>query len=176
MRAGKVEKRLKLFATEKIKEVKPDLLIDDLYSVYEQNYNILYLLLSKPLAQYTGSYFSTETTIELILTSNLGQREIQINMNILSVYTVDIEMHYQKNDSEKISYLFNLRARLFLDAKILEVKRVDLNPNSLHRNENSTMLEFDDSKPEHGVQSNLTKSLIVNKWFKKLINDRYKLK
>ena len=171
-----MEKRLKLFATEKIKEVKPDLLIDDLYSVYEQNYNILYSLLSKPLAQYTGSYFSTETTIELILTSNLGQREIQIDMSILSAYTVDIEMHYRENDSEQISYIFNLRVRLFLDAKILEVRRIDLNPNGLHRNENSTMLEFDDSKPEHGVQSNLTKNLIVNKWFKKIINDRYKLK
>jgi len=171
-----VEKRFKLLATKKIKDVKPDLLIDDLYSVYEQNYNILYSLLSKPLAQYTGSYFSTKTTIELILTSNLGQREIQINMNILSVYTVDIEMHYQKNDSEKISYLFNLRARLFLDAKILEVKRVDLNPNSLHRNDNSTMLKIDDSKPENSIQSNLTKSLIVNKWFKKLVIDRYNLK
>ena len=171
-----MEKRLKLFTTKKIKDVKPDLLIDDLYSVYEQNYNILYSLLSKILAKHTGSYFNKETTMELMLTSNLGHRDIQINMNTLSSYTVDIEMHYQKNDSEKISYIFNLRARLFLDAKILEVKRVDLNPNSLHRNENSTMLEFDDSKPEHGVQSNLTKNLIVNKWFKKIINDRYKLK
>ena len=85
-----MEKRLKLLATKKIKDVKPDLLIDDLYSVYEQNYNILYSLLSKPLAKHTGSYFNKETTMELMLTSNLGHRDIQINMNTLSSYTVDI--------------------------------------------------------------------------------------
>ena len=132
-----MEKRLKLLATKKIKDVKPDLLIDDLYSVYEQNYKILYSLLSKPLAKHTGSYFNKETTIELMLTSNLGHRDIQINMNTLSSYTVDIEMHYREDHSEKINYIFNLRARLFLDAKILEVRRVDLNPNSLYGNATS---------------------------------------
>ena len=171
-----MEKRLKLLATKKIKDVKPDLLIDDLYSVYEQNYNILYSLLSKSLAKHTGSYLNKEITIELMLTSNLGHRDIQINMNILSSYTVDIEMYYREDHSEKINYIFNLRARLFLDAKILEVKRVDLNPNSFHENDNSTMLKFDDSKTEHGIQNNLTKSLIVNKWFKKLVIDKYNLK
>jgi len=171
-----VEKRFKLLATKKIKDVKPDLLIDDLYSVYEQNYNILYLLLSKPLAKHTGSYFNKETTIELMLTSNLGHRDIQISMNTLSSYTVDIEMYYREDHSKKINYIFNLRARLFLDAKILEVRRVDLNPDSLHGNDNSTMLKIDDSKPENSIQSNLTKSLIVNKWFKKLVIDRYNLK
>ncbi len=171
-----MEKRLKLLATKKIKDVKPDLLIDDLYSVYEQNYNILYSLLSKPLAKHTGSYFNKEKTIELMLTSTLGHRDIQINMNTLSSYTVDIEMHYREDYSKKINYIFNLRARLFLDAKILEVRRVDLNINSLHRNDNSTMLKIDDSKPENSIQSNLTKILIVNKWFKKLVIDRYNLK
>ena len=171
-----MEKRLKLLATKKIKDVKPDLLIDDLYSVYEQNYNILYSLLSKPLAKHTGSYFNKEKTIELMLTSTLGHRDIQINMNTLSSYTVDIEMYYRENHSKKINYIFNLRARLFLDAKILEVRRVDLNPDSLHGNENSTMLKISDSKPENIIQSNLTKSLIVNKWFKKLVFDRYNLK
>ena len=171
-----MEKRLKLFATKKIKDVKPDLLIDDLYSVYEQNYNILYSLLSKPLAKYTGSYFNKETTIELMLTSNLGHRDIQINMKTLSSYTADIEMYYREDHSEKINYIFNLRARLFLDAKILEVRRVDLNRNSLHGNDNSTMLTFNKTKPENNIQSNLTKSLIVNKWFKKLVIDRYNLK
>ena len=171
-----MEKRLKLFAIKKIKDVKPDLLIDDLYSIYEQNYNILSSLLSKPIAKHTGSYFNEEKTIELMLTSNLGHRDIQINMNTLSSYTVDIEMHYREDYSEKINYIFNLSARLFLDAKILEVRRVDLNPNSLHENHNSTMMKFDDSKTEHGIQSNLTKGLIVNKWFKKLVIDRYNLK
>ena len=171
-----MEKRFKLLATKKIKDVKPDLLIDDLYSVYEQNYNILYSLLSKPLAKYTGSYFNKEKTIELMLTSTLGHRDIQINMNTLSSYTVDIEMYYREDCSKKINYIFNLRARLFLDAKILEVRRVDLNINSLHRNDNSTMLKIGDSKPENSIQSNLTKSLIVNKWFKKLVFDRYNLK
>ena len=171
-----MEKRFKLLATKKIKDVKPDLLIDDLYSVYEQNYNILYSLLSKPLAKHTGLYFNKETIIELMLTSKLGHREIQINMNTLSSYTVDIEMHYREDYSEKINYIFNLRVRLFLDAKILEVRQVDINPNSLHGNDNSTMLKIDDSKPEKNIQSNFTKSLIVNKWFKKLINDRYSLK
>ena len=171
-----MEKRFKLLATKKIKDVKPDLLIDDLYSVYEQNYNILYSLLSKPLAKHTGSYFNKEKTIELMLTSTLGHRDIQINMKTLSSYTVDIEMYYRKDCSKKIKYIFNLRARLFLDAKILEVRRVDLNINSLHRNDNSTMLKIDDSKPENSIQSNLTKSLIVNKWFKKLVIHRYSLK
>jgi len=171
-----VEKRLKLLATKKIKDVKPDLLIDDLYSVYEQNYKILYSLLSKPLAKHTGSSFNKETTIELMLTSNLGHRDIQINMNTLSSYTADIEMYYREDHSEKINYIFNLRVRLFLDAKILEVRRVNLNTNSLHGNDNSTMLKFDDSKTEHGIQSNLTKSLIVNKWFRKLVIDKYNLK
>ena len=171
-----MEKRLKLFATKKIKDVKPDLLIDDLYSVYEQNYNILYSLLSKPLTKHTRSYFNKEKTIELMLTSNLGHRDIQINMNTLSSYTVDIEMHYREDYSKKINYIFNLRARLFLDAKILEVRRVDLNRNSLHGNDNSTMLTFNKTKPENNIQSNLTKSLIVNKWFKKLVIDRYNLK
>ena len=171
-----MEKRLKLLATKKIKDVKPDLLIDDLYSVYEQNYNILYSLLSKPLAKHTGSYFNKETTMELMLTSNLGHRDIQINMNTLSSYTVDIEMYYREDHSKKINYIFNLRARLFLDAKILEVRRVDLNPNSLYGNDNSTMLTFNKTKPENNIQSNLTKSLIVNKWFKKLVIDRYNLK
>ncbi len=97
-------------------------------------------------------------------------------MNTLSSYTVDIEMYYREDYSKKINYIFNLRARLFLDAKILEVRRVDLNINSLHRNDNSTMLKIDDSKPENSIQSNLTKSLIVNKWFKKLVIDRYNLK
>ena len=85
-------------------------------------------------------------------------------------------MHYREDYSEKINYIFNLRVRLFLDAKILEVRQVDINPNSLHGNDNSTMLKIDDSKPEKNIQSNFTKSLIVNKWFKKLINDRYSLK
>jgi len=111
-----------------------------------------------------------------MLTSILGHRDIQINMNTLSSYTVDIEMYYREDCSKKINYIFNLRARLFLDAKILEVRRVDLNINSLHRNDNSTMLKIDDSKPENSIQSNLTKSLIVNKWFKKLVFDRYNLK
>ena len=171
-----MEKRLKLLATKKIKDVKPDLLIDDLYSVYEQNYNILYSLLSRPLAKHTGSYLNKETTIELMLTSDLGHRDIQINMNTLSSYTVDIEMYYREDYSEKINYIFNLRIRIFLDAKILEVRRVDLNLNSLHGNDKPTMFKFDDSKPENSIQSNLTKSLIVNKWFKKLVIDRYNLK
>ena len=85
-------------------------------------------------------------------------------------------MHYREDYSEKINYIFNLRARLFLDAKILEVRRVDLNPDNLHGTDNSTMLKIDDSKPENIIQSNLTKSLIVNKWFKKLVIDRYNLK
>jgi len=92
-----------------------------------------------------------------------------VEMNFLSPYTVDVEMYYGEHDLENISYVYNVKFRLFLDAKILEVKETGLCRSSGGEIQESDKEASKKSGNINSVQNKLTKNLLVHEWFNKLI-------
>ena len=111
-----------LFAVKKRTEVKSESLIDYLYLIYEQNFKIINQMLFSSLEHQTRFKFSHEMPMYLVLSSNHHVPDIHVEVNFLSPFTVDIEMHYRDNEVENIRYFYYVEFRLFLDAEILEVK------------------------------------------------------
>ena len=158
-----------LFEIKEISAVKSENLVDNLYSTYEQNFKIISQILLSPLESQRKYKFSPEPYMHLLLSSNYCVPDIHVEMNFLSPYTVDVKMYYGKNDLENISYTYNVKFRLFLDAKILEVKETGLFCSSRGEIQESDKEASKKTGNSNSVQNKLTKNLLVNEWFNKLI-------
>ena len=164
-----------LFKVKNGSEVKLESLINELYSVYEQNFKTIDQLLLGSLFSQKKFKFSQGLIKHLVLSSNQHVPDIHVEMHFLSQYTVDVKMHYKDNNHGNIRYIYNVKFRLFLDAKILEVQEAGF----LNSNFNKTKELEKEQLKNHGnpcsVQEKLTKSLLVNKWFNKLVFLEYTL-
>jgi len=158
-----------LFAVKERSAVKSENLVDNLYSTYEQNFKIINKILLSPLESQRKFKFSPEPHMHLLLSSNHYVPDIHVEMNFLSPYTVDVEMYYGEHDLENIRYAYNVKFRLFLDAKILEVKETGLYHSSGGEIQESDKEAFKKSGNSNPVQNKLTKNLLVHEWFNKLI-------
>ena len=158
-----------LFEVKKRSAVKSENLVDNLYSTYEHNFKIINQMILSPLESQTKFKFSPETHMHLLLSSNQYVPDIHVEMNFLSPYTVDVEMYYGEHDLENISYVYNVKCRLFLDAKILEVKDTGLCRSSVGKTQESDKEASKKSGNSNSVQNKLTKNLLVHEWFNKLI-------
>jgi hypothetical protein len=78
-------------------------------------------------------------------------------------------MYYGEHDYENIRYVYNVKFRLFLDAKILEVKETGLFRSSRGEIQESDKEASKKTGNSNSVQNKLTKNLLVNEWFNKLI-------
>ena len=68
-----------------------------------------------------------------------------------------------------------MKFRLFIDAKILEVKETGFDQSSyskIKESEEEILYRSNNQKP---IQDKLTKSLLVNGWFNKLVRQEYRL-
>ena len=158
-----------LFAVKERSAVKSENLVDNLYSTYEHNFTIIEQMLLSPLENQTKFKISPEPHMHLLLSSNHLLPDIHVEMNFLSPYTVDVEMYYGEHDYENIRYVYNVKFRLFLDAKILEVKETGLCRSSGGEIQESDKEASKKSGNSNSVQNKLTKNLLVHEWFNKLI-------
>ena len=158
-----------LFEVKERSAVKSENLVDNLISTYEQNFKIINQILLSPLESQTKFKFSPELHMHLLLSSNHYVPDIHVEMNFLSPYTVDVEMYYGEHDLENIRYVYNVKFRLFLDAKILEVKETGLCRSSGGKIQDSDKEASKKSGNSNSVQNKLTKNLLVREWFNKLI-------
>ena len=158
-----------LFEIKEISAVKSENLVDNLYSTYEHNFTIIEQMLLSPLENQTKFIFSPEPHMHLLLSSNHLLPDIHVEMNFLSPYTVDVEMYYGEHDYENIRYVYNVKFRLFLDAKILEVKETGLFRSNRGEIQESDKEASKKTGNSNSVQNKLTKNLLVNEWFNKLI-------
>jgi len=164
-----------LFEVKKESEVKLESLINELYSVYEQNFITIDQLLLRPLSSQKKFKFSQESIKHLVLSSNHHVPDIHVEMYFLSQYTVDVEMHYKDNKHENIRYIYNVKFRLFLDAKILEVKKTGLNNSSCRKMQETDKEVLKQSDRPYSVPDKLTKNLLVHEWLTKLLLLEYAL-
>ena len=164
-----------LFAVKKRSEVKPESLVDDLYSIYEQNFKTIDQMLFSSWEHQTRFKYSHEIPKYLVLSSSHNVPDIHVEVNFLSPFTVDIEMHYRDKEVENIRYFYYVEFRLFLDAKILEVKETGFLQSydiKIKESEKETVNKYNKSK---SIQDKLTKSLLVREWFNELITLKYTL-
>ena len=164
-----------LFAVKKRTEVKSESLVDYLYLIYEQNFKTINQILFSSLEHQTRFKYSHETPKYLVLSSNHHVPDIHVEVNFLSPFTVDIEMHYRDNEVENIRYFYYVEFRLFLDAKILEVKETGFLRSSgskIKESEKEAANKYNKSK---SIQDKLTKSLLVEEWFNELVKLKYTL-
>ena len=160
---------LPLFEVKERSAVKSENLVDNLYSTYEQNFKIISQILLSPLESQRKYKFSPETHMHLLLSSNHYVPDIHVEMNFLSPYTVDVDMYYGEHDLENIRYVYSVQFRLFLDAKILEVKETGLCRSSGGKIQDSDKEASKKTGNSNSVQNKLSKNLLVHEWFNKLI-------
>ena len=158
-----------LFEVKESSTVKPENLVDNLYSTYEHNFKIINQILLNPLESQTKFKFSPELHINLLLSSNNHVPDIHVGMNFLSAHTVDVKMCYGEHDLANIRFVYNVKLRLYLDAKILEVKESGLCRSSGGEIQESDQETYKKSGNSNSVQNKLTKNLLVHEWFNKLI-------
>ena len=84
-------------------------------------------------------------------------------------------MHYRDNDVENIRYFYYVEFRLFLDAKILEVKETGFLRSCDSRIKESEKEAVNKSNKTKSIQDKLTKSLLVQEWFNELVKRKYTL-
>jgi len=164
-----------LFAVKKRNEVKSESLVDYLYSIYEQNFKTIDQILFGSLKHQIRFKYSHEIPKHLVLSSDHHVPDIHVEVNFLSPFTVDVGMHYRDNELENIRYFYYVKFRLFLDAKILEVKETGfLRPrgSKIKESEKEVVNKYKKSK---SIQDKLTKNLLVNEWFNELVKLKYTL-
>ena len=164
-----------LFAAKERIEVKSESLVDYLYSIYEQNYKVMDQILFNSSQNQTRFKYIQDSPMNLILSSKLNVPDIQLEMNYLSAFTVDVEMYYKDNKFENIRYFYYVKFRLFLDAKILEVKETGFLQSSGSKIKESEKEAADKYNKSKSIQDKLTKSLLVHEWFNELVKLKYTL-
>ncbi len=164
-----------LFAVKKRTEVKSESLVDYLYSIYEQNFKTIDQMLFNSLEHHTRFQFSHEIPKYLVLSSSHHVPDIHVDVNVLSPFTVDVEMHYRDNEVQNIRYFYYLEFRLFLDAKILEVKETGFLRSCDSKFKESEKEATNKYNKSQSIQDKLTKSLLVQEWFNELVKLKYTL-
>jgi len=164
-----------LFAVKKRTEVKSESLVDYLYLIYEQNFKIINQMLFSSLEHQTRFKYSHEMPMYLVLSSNHHVPDIHVEVNFLSPFTVDIEMHYRDNEVENIRYFYYVEFRLFLDAKILEVKETGFLRSCESRVKESEKKAANKYNKSKSIEDKLTKSLLVQEWFNEIVKNKYTL-
>ena len=164
-----------LFAVKKRTEVKSESLVDYLYLIYEQNFKIINQMLFSSLEHQTRFKYSHEMPMYLVLSSNHLVPDIHVEVNFLSPFTVDIEMHYRDNEVENIRYFYYVEFRLFLDAKILEVIETGFLRSCDSRIKESEKEAANKYNRSKSIQDKLTKSLLAQEWFNELVKLKYTL-
>ena len=164
-----------LFTVKDTIEFKSQSLVDYLYSIYEKNFEIIDQIFLNTLMNQKKFKKTFASSIHLELSSDNYVPDINVEMNFLSPFTVDVEMHYKDKKLEKIRYCYFVKFRLFIDAKILEVKETGFDQSSYSKvkeSEEEILYRSNNQKP---IQDKLTKSLLVNGWFNKLVRQEYRL-
>jgi len=164
-----------LFAVKKKNEIKSESLVDNLNLIYEKNFKMINQIFFGYSINQAQFKYSSESLMQLVLSSNQCVPDIQIDMNFLSPFTVDVEMYYNESDIENVKYIYNVKFRLYLDAKILEVKETGLHHHSIDVNQKSNKELSKKHINQYTVHEKLTKSLLVYKWLKKLVVLEYSL-
>jgi len=164
-----------LFAVKERREFKSESLVDSLYSIYEQNFQIINQLIFSTSIYQKRLKYSQELPMNLTLCSDYNVPDIQLEINRLSSFTVDVDMYYKDGKLENICYLYHMECRLFLDAKILEVKKTGFLQSNFDKNNESEKEEPNVIKNSHSVENKLTKSLLVQEWFNQLVKFKYTL-
>ena len=164
-----------LFAVKERIEVKSESLVDYLYSIYEQNFKVIDQILFNSSQNQTRFKYIQDSPMNLILSSKLNVPDIQLEMNYLSAFTVDVEMYYKDNKFENIRYFYYVKFRLFLDAKILEVKETGFLRSSGSKIKESEKEAANKHNKSKSIQDKLTKSLLVHEWFNELVKLKYTL-
>jgi len=164
-----------LFAVKERIEVKSESLVDYLYSIYEQNYKVIDQILFNSSQNQTRFKYIQDSPMNLILSSKLNVPDIQLEMNYLSAFTVDVEMYYKDNKFENIRYFYYVKFRLFLDAKILEVRETGFLQSSGSKIKESEKEAANKHNKSKSIQDKLTKSLLVHEWFNELVKLKYTL-
>ena len=164
-----------LFAVKKRTEVKSESLVDYLYSIYEQNFKTIDQILFSSFKHQTRFKYSHEIPKYLVLNSNHNVPNIHVEVNFLSPFTADVQMHYKNNKVENIRYFYYVDFRLFLDAKILEVKETGFLLSSNSKIKESEKEAANKHNKSKSIQDKLTKSLLVHEWFNELVKLKYTL-
>ena len=166
---------LSLFEVKERMEVKSESLVDNLYSIYEQNFKLIVQIIFNSSQNQTRFKYVQDSPMSLILSSNYHVPDIQVEMHYLSAFTVDVEMHYKDNEFENIRYFYYVKFRLFLDAKILEVKETGFLQSSGSKIKESEKEAANKHNKSKSIQDKLTKSLLVQEWFNELVKLKYTL-
>ena len=164
-----------LFTVKKTTEVKSESLVDYLHTIYEQNFKTIDQILFSSMDHQTRFKYSHETPKYLVLSSNHHVPDIHVEVNFLSPFTVDVKMHYRENVVKNIRYFYYVEFRLFLDAKILEVKETGFLRSSdkkIKESEKEADKKYSKSK---SIQDKLTKSLLAQRWFNEMVKLKYTL-
>ena len=164
-----------LFAVKKKTKVKSESLVDYLYSIYEQNFKTIDQIFFSSLSYQTRFKYSNEIPKYLTLSSNYYVPDIHIEVNFLSPFTADVQMHYKNNKVKNIRYFYYVDFRLFLDAKILEVKETGFLRSSNSKTKESQKEAANKYNKSESIQDKLTKSLVVQEWLNELIKLQYTL-
>ena len=164
-----------LFAVKNRSGVKSESLINSLYLIYEQNFKTIYQILFSSLGNQKRLKHSHEIPKYLVLSSSQHVPDIHVEVNSLSPFTVDVEMHYRDNEVENIRYFYYVEFRLFLDAKILEVKETGFLQSCDSKIKESAKEAPNKYNKSKSIQDKLTKSLLVQEWFNELVKLKYTL-
>ena len=127
------------------------------------------------LRYQTRFKYSNEIPKYLTLSSNYYVPDIHIEVNFLSPFTADVQMHYKNNKVKNIRYFYYVDFRLFLDAKILEVKETGFLRSSNSKTKESQKEAANKYNKSESIQDKLTKSLVVKEWLNELIKLKYTL-
>ena len=111
-----------LFSIKETQELKTQNIVDYLYSIYELNFDIIDEIFLNSLMNKREFKYSKSSPNYFVLSSNEYVPDINVEVNFLSPFTFDVLMHYKDKEFEKIRYSYYAKYRLFLDAKMLEVK------------------------------------------------------
>ena len=84
-------------------------------------------------------------------------------------------MHYKNNKVKNIRYFYYVDFRLFLDARILEVKETGFFRTSNSKTKESQKEATNKYNKSESIQDKLTKSLVVQEWLNELIKLKYTL-
>ena len=164
-----------LFAVKERRECKSENLVDSLHSIYEQNFQIINQIIFSTSMYQRRLKCRQESSINLILSSDYHLPDIKSEINYLSAFTVDVEMHHKDNKLENISYLYRVKFRLFLDAKILEVKETGFLQSNCGKINESEREKSNVLSSTQSVENKLTKSLLVHEWLSQLVALKYTL-
>ena len=164
-----------LFSVKETIKFKSQSLVDYLYLIYEQNFEIIDQIFLSTLMNQKKFKSSCASPIHLELSSDNYVPDINVEMNFLSPFTVDVEMHYKDKELEKIRYCYYAKFRLFIDAKILEVKETGFDQSSYSKVKEPEKEMLNRSNNQKPIQDKLTKSLLINEWFNKLVKQEYRL-